>query len=90
MRKFTVTSVAFDAQQNGWPQVRSPPDLCCSDRLELRRRDVFALNHTQSGHHDRAERCPLSGVKRTWVGHIYDATSGFCSSSQNHRGKETA
>src|SRR6516165_6586136 len=42
------------------------------------------------GADDRAERCPLSGVKRTWVGHIYDATWSFCSSPQDHKGKETA
>jgi hypothetical protein len=33
MRKFIVTSVAFDAQQSGEPEAFSPPDLCCPGQL---------------------------------------------------------
>ena len=29
----------------------------------------MSLFLAQSGHHDRAETCPLSGVKRTLIGH---------------------
>src|SRR6516165_1387575 len=47
------------------------------------RTDATSLLSAQSGPARCVRRCPLSGVKRTWVGHVYDARSSFCPSPQN-------
>ena len=67
MRKFVVTSVACNAQQNGGG-VFEPPDLCRSgSRDPAEGRDVFAFNHTQGGHAYGASECPLSGEQRVLI-----------------------
>src|SRR5215472_7361607 len=68
MRKFIVTSVAFNAQQNGGRKVFGPPDLCRSGSRDLAEgRDVFAFNHTEGGHAYGASECPLSGEQRVLI-----------------------
>ena len=62
MRKFIVTSVAFDAQQNGWPKVFSPPDLCCSGSLELPTRGSYRTRRSRRAGRPlelrRVNQCP--------------------------------
>src|SRR5262245_42411258 len=48
--------------------------------------DPKSANGTNRHSHALNQR-PLLGVKRTWVGHIYDATSSFCPSLQNAQRK---
>src|SRR6516165_3629390 len=58
----------------------SPKALTLSRRIERPRRQCRTRRRRDPA---LQSRCPLLGVKRTWVGHIYAARSSFCPSPQN-------